>query len=125
MIPNRFTFTAAYKNSERTGEYYQHFGIHTSLLSIYGVKPDELRTVTLEVIPEVNLENRKETNDVDYWGFWNNETERLSLIYPSYIQFAVCFPYGPKAEEEVGRGKCLNLKVVDVQPYSYQTNEQD
>lgn len=118
MIPSEFTLTASIKNDSKHGIYYQHFGIHHGFLGIYGVKEEDLRTVKLEVIPDVNLDNRKETSDPDYWGYWNFETKRLSLIYPSFIQFQVCFPYGPKAEEERNRGKCLNLRIVDVQPYA-------
>jgi hypothetical protein len=116
-IPQEFIVTASYTKNERNGEYYQHFGIVKSLMSLYGDKEEDLRTVKLAVVPGVNLDNRKETTKVDYWGYWNYETQRLSIIYPSFIQFSVCFPYGAKAEEETNRGKCLNLKVVEVLPY--------
>ena len=116
-LPNEFVVTASIKRSEKHGEYYQHFGIHHSLLSLYGVKVEDLCRVRFEIIPDVNLDNRKETNDIDYWGLYNFEEKRLSLIYPSYIQFYVCFPYGPKDEETRGRGKCLNLKIVEILPY--------
>ena len=116
-IPTEFILTAAYVDSKKNGEYYNHFGIHHSLLSIYGVTEENLRRVKLQIIPEVNLENRKETNDVDYWGLWSYEKQQIMLVYPSFIQFYVCFPYGPKDEENRGRGKCVNLKVVEVLPY--------
>jgi hypothetical protein len=116
-IPNQFVVTASIKKSEKHGEYYQHFGIHHNLLSIYGVTVKDLRRIKFEIIPNVNLENRKETDAVDYWGLYNFEQEKLMLIYPSFIQFHVCFPYGAKNEEDRGRGKCLNLKIVEVLPY--------
>lgn len=118
MIPTEFITTCSIRRDSKHGEYLQHFGIHHSLLSIYGVKEEDLRTVKLIVNPDVNLSNREETNEPDYWGFWNYETKRLSLVYPSYIQFAVCFPYGPKSEEDVNRGKCLNLKIATLTFYN-------
>jgi len=114
-IPNTFVTTATFNGGRKP--CYEHFGIVPSLASVYGNKPEEIRTVTLEVVPNVTLDNRQETDEVDYWGFFNFETKRLSLIYPHFISFQVCFPYGPKSEEEVGRGKCLNLKIIKVEPY--------
>jgi len=116
-IPNEFVLSAAYYKSEKHGEYYHHFGIHSSLLSLYGVEESDLRKIKLRIIPEVNLENRKESNEPDYWGLYDFNDKKLKHVYPSFIQFEVCFPYGPKVEEDIGRAKCLNLKVVEVLPY--------
>ena len=51
----------------------------------------------------------------DYWGWLDtDDQEQYIFIWPSDGQLDMCFPYGPKAEEEVGRGRKVNLIVEEV-----------
>ncbi len=113
-IPNEFTVSAVLYKSQKNGIFYRHFGITVASVAIYGDNPKDIRILKLGVISGVNLDNRKDKDCADYWGFWDYETKSLIIIYPSFIQFQVCFPYGPKAAEKAKQGKCLNLDVIEI-----------
>jgi hypothetical protein len=49
-----------------------------------------------------------------YYGWWSNENECFSMIFPSKGQSEICFTYGSKAEEERGRGHQLNVTVTEL-----------
>lgn len=50
----------------------------------------------------------------DYWGWQDTGKDKYCMIYPSWVQFTVCFPYGYEALEERGEGKAVRLLVVEI-----------
>ncbi len=34
------------------------------------------------------------------------------MIFQHWVLFSICFPYGPKAEVELGRGRIVQLQIV-------------
>jgi hypothetical protein len=52
-----------------------------------------------------------EQQDGPYYGWLAKEDEAPSMIYAREILFNICFPYGPKIEEERGQGKTLRLMI--------------
>ena len=46
-----------------------------------------------------------------YWGWWDIGDEKWSMVWPSRVQSDMCFPYGPRAEEQAGRGWQLPARV--------------
>ena len=66
-------------------------------------------------IVEVELEL---ADDGQYYGWLETGEDTPSMIYPYETLFSMCFPYGPKAEEDRGRGKILrfNVKKVEEKP---------
>ena len=46
-----------------------------------------------------------------YWGWWNLEKLCWEMVFGSKVQVEVCFAYGPKVEEERGRGWLLPVDV--------------
>lgn len=49
-----------------------------------------------------------------YWGWWDAEQDKFSMIYLSKFLLAMCFPYGIRAEEEAGKGKALRFRIEEV-----------
>ena len=49
-----------------------------------------------------------------YWAMYKKEDDKLHMIYPNKNLFNMCFPYGPKDEEERGRGKIVNCCVEEI-----------
>lgn len=56
-----------------------------------------------------------------YWGWIVTGEDTPRMIWPSEVQFKMCFPYGPEAEQERGRGRIVRLKIEasqrDAPPY--------
>jgi len=50
-----------------------------------------------------------------YWGWLNVEDGKFCMIYPSKIQSDMCFSYGPEAAEKAGRGRQVNLVLVELE----------
>lgn len=50
-----------------------------------------------------------------HYGWWDNKDNCFCMIFESYHQLAMCFPYGIKDEEERGRGLACNLKVEEIE----------
>lgn len=46
-----------------------------------------------------------------YYGWLETGEEQPSMIWPSKIQFTMCFPYGPKVEEERDKGVSLRFNI--------------
>jgi hypothetical protein len=43
------------------------------------------------------------------------EEAKPSMIHPHWSLYSMCFPYGPKAEEEAGKGRTVRLAVRPVE----------
>ena len=57
-----------------------------------------------------------------YWGWLENDgKDTPTMIWPSKMQVEMCFPYGPKAESDRGRGRLIQL---DIQKDETQMEEQ-
>ena len=51
----------------------------------------------------------------DYWGWVSSERQdRYTMVWPSEIQFEMCFHSGSKPPEESGRGRKVHLVVEEV-----------
>jgi hypothetical protein len=57
----------------------------------------------------------EEAEDGDYYGWEDSKGSHagsLSMTYPSYALHSMCFTYGPKVEEEAGKGRTVRLRVT-------------
>ena len=59
-------------------------------------------------------QNDPKVNEPDYWGWWDAEDKKFTLIWPKHFLLEMCFPYGTKAEEERGKGKIYRVNVKTV-----------
>ena len=67
----------------------------------------ELHGIDLPIV-EVKVDVDKNGT---YYGWLRSNRDVPTMIWPSKIQFEMCFPYGPKIEEEKGKGKVLRLSI--------------
>lgn len=52
-----------------------------------------------------------EDNAGSHWAWWNAERGEHMFVYDWRGKVDMCFPYGPKAEEDLGRGKVVHVRV--------------
>lgn len=90
------------------------FGVHHKFASLYGVDKKDIVEIELDIhedqIPD--CDNTGKVNEADYWGWFDNEQQKFTLIWPKYFLLNMCFTYGIKAAEEVNHGKAYRLKIV-------------
>lgn len=89
-------------------------------------KDIDVNRKTVELYPgneiyeiEVSIhENQKkghlDIKEADYWGWLKAGDDSFSMVYPSYVQFSICFPYGHEILEERGEGKAYRLSVKEI-----------
>lgn len=67
-------------------------------------------------IVTVRFRERTESDPPSSYWAWlpTDEPDRYISIWPSEIQLDMCFAYGPKAEEDRGRGRKVNLIVEEI-----------
>ncbi len=46
-----------------------------------------------------------------HWGWWDAERKWFTMIFHDKMLVDMCFPYGSKAAEELGRGRVAQLRV--------------
>lgn len=51
------------------------------------------------------------TNTSQYYAWFNNEKKDFEYIWGSELQTKMCFPYGTKVEEELGRGRLTRVNI--------------
>lgn len=83
---------------------YTHFYPQKTLVKFCGA----------EEVVEVIVRELKEGEESFYWAWWDNETEKFSMIYPSKVQSDVCFTYGAEAAGESGEGKQMNVFIEEI-----------
>lgn len=113
--PKVFDMTATW--FEKAG-WYTHFGIHPVTASLYGNKVEDIINIRCTVIEGVSGINRDRTKDKDqvYWGWfefdeWYNKDKSVSLIYPCFMLFNMCFPSGAETMEKLNQGICLSFTI--------------
>lgn len=69
--------------------------------------------VKLHGVPDADIKKVIVTENPagDYYG-WKDKSGEIEFIWPSDTQRDMCFPYGPKAEEEKGNGVRVRLTIA-------------
>ncbi len=94
--------------------HYTHFGIQSSLASMYGDDPDDIETLVMKISDDQSIPepNGKYTN-ADYWGWLDKEDGDMSMIYAQRFLLDMCFPAGIGGTEDAGQGKAYRLNVIE------------
>lgn len=95
----------AHRCDGRDGAYLAHLG-ERWWVEIHGL--DE---------PIVPVEVREvEDNDpaATHWGWLDAGKDTPVMIWHVRAAFNMCFPYGPQAEVDAGKGRIVRLAVVEV-----------
>ncbi len=80
---------------------YWHEGGSVKFLELY----DKKCQIDFVKISEDNSGNPK------YFAWWDNETESFMYVWPSKGLVSMCFPYGSKAQEDLGKGVLLGVTI--------------
>lgn len=80
------------------GKYF-YTGSHF-FVKLHGVPDDDIKEVTVTENPAG-----------DYYG-WKDKSGEIKFVWPSEAQRDMCFPYGPKVEEDKGTGVRVRLSVT-------------
>jgi hypothetical protein len=95
---------------------YREDGRRGSRYSTVGPRPYvALHGLGWPIVPVVVTETAYGDPDATHWGWIavGEDTPTWALVWPSRAQYAICFPYGVKAEEERGRGRTVRLRVAE------------
>jgi len=100
----------------KTGKFYQHFGIREILCSLYGDKPEDIVEVEFKISDDQTVPKPNEKMlSADYWGWYSNKDQKFTMmIYAQRFLLEMCFPNGIKASEDYGDGKAYRLEIVNV-----------
>ena len=97
-------------------KYYHHFGIHPTLASMYGDKPEDIVELTLRVSDDQSIPGaNREYMEPDYCGWLRADDQKFHMIYSERFLLDMCFPAGIKGTEEMGQGKAYRLEIVDTE----------
>jgi len=80
---------------------YRHFYPSRTVVEFCGSKD----------VTKVLVRELQEGEASRYWAWWDGD---FSMVYPSKVQFGMCFPYGAKVEEAKGNGKEMNVYVEEL-----------
>lgn len=72
----------------------------------------ELHGLRLPIVEVTVTEVGHDDPDGTHWGWLDVKESEPCMIWPSRSQYDMCFPYGPRAEEEAGKGRTLRLAVT-------------
>jgi hypothetical protein len=87
------------------GTWYAHFYPHPGLTaSCVGKEARVLEAVVSE----------GEEQEGCYWAWWDSHGQRFMFVYPRRFLVEMCFPYGPRVEEQKDRGRLLPVDVRSV-----------
>lgn len=96
----------------KEGNFYEHFGIHESLVNLYGNKPEDIVELHMKISEDQSIPKKDNNNIPDYWGWYDYEKKEFTLIYAKRFLLDICFPYGIKAYEKNNRGKAYRLIII-------------
>ena len=96
----------------KNGKFYEHFGIHNVLASLYGNKPEDIVKLEMHISEDQTIPPSDQSMNPDYWGWYDFEEQKFTMIYAKRFLLEMCFPYGIKAEEEKNRGKSYRLLII-------------
>jgi hypothetical protein len=94
------------------GKNYEHFGIHPTLASLYGDKPEDIVEVKLKISIDQKIPENDNTMTPDYWGWYDFKKKNFTMIYAKRFLLEMCFPYGIKASEDKKQGKAYRLEIL-------------
>lgn len=68
-------------------------------------------------IVALRVRERRDSDPPSFYWAWVRATspDRYTLVWPSLVQFTMCFPYAYEAEEKAGAGRAVNLMVEEIQ----------
>lgn len=95
----------AHRCGGHNGTYLAHLG-ERRWVEIHGLEEP--------IVPVQVREVEHDDPAGTHWGWLGTGKDTPTMIWPSRVQFNMCFPYGPAVEAEHGKGRILRLAVTEV-----------
>ena len=106
-------------SATNTWDMYAHWVVdeHHSAFVDFNANPEVVKLYELYgdcPIHRVRVTLIEDNHDGMYWGWLATDSKCPSMIYDARQLVEICFTYGTKCEEELGRGKVVGLLVDDL-----------
>ena len=108
-----FEITAVLNN-----DVYHHFGIHPSLVSLYGDKVEDIVVIVMKISKDQSIpEPNNKSEEADYWVWCDEKHKFTTMLYAQRFLLDMCFPAGIKGTEDAGQGKAYRVEIVKTRDY--------
>ena len=108
--------------------YYAHRKLRQEDGQVYFFHASpSLRWVEIHGVPwpivKLRIRERLATDPPSPYRGWirADKPDHYVFVWPSELQLNICFAYGPEAEEQLGRGRKVNLIVEEIAPEGTRT----
>ena len=76
------------------------------------------RSVAMCGLPEPILDVQARLVEDDdpeatHWAWIATGETQPTMVFPAWVLFSICFPYGPKTEQDHGKGRIVRLAVTE------------
>jgi len=107
--------TEMYCGKLKNGSYFDFYP-SAMAVGMCGHNEDEIYHVRVTEVMEADIDKKKNTpRDADhFFAWWDADDKKFTHVYPSIVQVEMCFPYGSKAEIELGRGQTYQVKIIEI-----------
>jgi hypothetical protein len=126
---NEFLKEAMQKQTEVSMVFYGHKKDHNGQIyydaiysNSFGTKfhgDGQIYELTFQKAKDKEIDK----NEIEYWGWLSDN--HISMVFPTYFLFNMCFPSGAKHAEETGDGERIKMILVDVKPYTEKEKEEE
>lgn len=86
-----------------SNDFYHHWEV-TNLCD------KEIKEVYRVLVREIKKGDKSE-----YWGWWDNESNKFEFVYLHRDILGMCFPYGLDAEIKHGKGIDINVYIEELE----------
>ena len=86
-------------------DYYTNIFSHEKAVKMCNNSPEK--------IYKIDIREATEDEETPYVG-WLYPDGTISFIFPNRVLLEVCFPYGTKAETEMGKGKVIRIVIKEI-----------
>ncbi len=95
-------------------DHYYHFGIHPVTCKMYGHELSDIVDINFTIDEDQTLpESNTGSMTADYWGWFDEEKQEFTMIYPQRFLLGMCFAYGIKSSEDSNQGKAYRIKLIE------------
>ncbi len=88
------------------------FYAHKTEKGYRDIYPSEMQVGMCGDQPIIPIQVTEDENG-EYWGWKQADDNKICMIWPSFVQLQICFPYGIDAAEKHGEGKRVKLHIQE------------
>ncbi len=106
-----------HKNEQKGQPYYN--GIFSSPFGTKFHGDGQIYELTFQRAEDKEIDK----DAIEYWGWLSDN--RISMVFPTYFLFNMCFPSSAKHSEETGDGERVKLILIDAKAYTEKEKEEE